>query len=206
MDLTSGYHQDHVRNSDIPNTAFVTKYGLYEFLKMLMGLKSAPMTFQLVMELAHQGLQWQICLIYLDDVVIFSKTFDEQMERLTRVFDRISTAGLKLKPRKCQLLQTEITFLGHVVSGDGVRPHPSNILKIKEWPQPQTVTQIRQFFGMASYYRRFVKDFSQIARPMVQLSKKGEDCIWSEACTASFEEAKNILTKAPVKAYPREKG
>jgi hypothetical protein len=100
MDLTSGYHQVPVMNSDIPKTAFVTKYGLYEFLKMPMGLKSAPITFQRVMELALQGLQWQICLIYLDDVVIFSKTFDEHMERLTRVFDRISTAGLKLKPEK----------------------------------------------------------------------------------------------------------
>jgi hypothetical protein len=206
MDLTSGYHQFPVRNSDIPKTAFVTKYGLYEFLKMPMGLKSAPMTFQRVMELALQGLQWQICLIYLHDVVIFSKTFDEHMERLTRVFDRISTAGLKLKPEKCQLLQTEVTFLGHVVSGEGVRPHPSNILKIKEWPPPQTVTQIRQFLGMASYYRRFVKDFSQIVRPMVQLTKKGADFIWSEACTASFEEVKNILTTAPVMAYPRDEG
>ena len=175
MDLTSGYHQVPVRNSDIRKTAFVTMYGLYEFLKMPMGLKSAPMTFQRVMELALQGLQWQICLIYLDDVVIFSKTFEEHMERLTRGFDRISTGGLKLKPEKCQLLQTEVTFLGHVVSGERVRPHPSNILKIKEWPPPQTVTQIRQFLGMASYYRRFVKDFSQIVRPMVQLTKKGAD-------------------------------
>ena len=206
MDLTSGYHQVPVMNSDIPKTAFVTKYGLYEFLKMPMGLKSAPMTFQRVMELALQGLQWQICLIYPHDVVIFSKTFDEHMERLTRVFDRISTAGLKLKPEKCQLRQTEVTFLGHVVSGEGVRPHPSNILKIKEWPPPQTVTQIRQFLGMASYYRRFVKDFSQIVRPMVQLTKKGADFIWSEACTASFEEVKNILTTAPVMAYPRDEG
>lgn len=86
-------------------------------------------------------------------MVIFSKTFDEHMEKLTRVFDRISTAGLKLKPEKCQLLQTEVTFLGHVVSGEGVRPHPSNILKIKEWPPPQTVTQIRQAYGTINQER-----------------------------------------------------
>ena len=100
--MTSGYHQVPVKESDIPKTAFVTKYGLYEFTKMPMGLKSAPMTFQRVMKLALQGLQWQSCLIYLDDVVIFSKTFDEHIERLSTVLDRIRTAGLKLKPEKCQ--------------------------------------------------------------------------------------------------------
>ena len=100
VDMTSGYHQVPVKESDIPKTAFVTKYGMYEFTKMPMGLKSAPMTFQRVMELALQGLQWQSCLIYLDDVVIFSKTFDEHIERLSTVLDRIWTAGLKLKPEK----------------------------------------------------------------------------------------------------------
>jgi hypothetical protein len=98
--MTSGYHQVPVKESDIPKTAFVTKYGMYEFTKMPMGLKSAPKTFQRVMELALQGLQWQSCLIYLDDVVIFSKTFDEHIERLSTVLDRIWTAGLKLKPEK----------------------------------------------------------------------------------------------------------
>jgi hypothetical protein len=111
MDLTSGYHQVPVMISDIPKTAFVTKYGLYEFLKMPMGLKSAPMTFQRVMKLALQGLQWQICLIYLDDVVIFSTTFDEHMERLTRVFDRISTAGLKLKPENASYYRLKLLSL-----------------------------------------------------------------------------------------------
>jgi hypothetical protein len=115
--MTSGYHQVPVKESDIPKTAFVTKYGLYELTKMPMGLKSAPMTFQRVMELALQGLQWQICLIYLDDVVIFSKTFDEHIERLSTVLDRIWTAGLKLKPEKLQFFQSEVIFLGHVVSG-----------------------------------------------------------------------------------------
>lgn len=121
VDMTSGYHKVPVKESDIPKTAFVTKYGLYEFTKTPMGLKSAPMTFQRVMELALQGLQWQSCLIYLDDVVIFSKTFDEHIERLSTVLDRIRTAGLKLKPEKCQFLQSEVIFRGHVVSGEGVK-------------------------------------------------------------------------------------
>jgi hypothetical protein len=103
-----------------------------------MGLKSAPMTFQRVMELALQGLQWQSCLIYLDDVVIFSKTFDEHIERLSTVLDRIRTAGLKLKPEKCQFFQSEVIFLGHVVSGEGVKPNPPNIMKIKQWPPPDS--------------------------------------------------------------------
>ena len=206
VDMTSGYHQVPVKETDIPKTAFVTKYGLYEFTRMPMGLKSSAQTFQRVMELALQGLQWSICLIYLDDVIIFSRTFDEHIQRLKLVLQRVRQAGLKIKPEKCQFFQTEVTFLGHVVTGNGVRPNPENLAKIKQWPQPKSVTQIRQFLGLASYYRRFVKDFSKIVAPMVKLTKKGENFVWSSECEQSFLEIKSLLMKSPIMAYPNDEG
>ena len=206
VDMLSSYHQVPVKETDIPKTAFVTKYGLYEFTRMPMGLKSSAQTFQRVMELALQGLQWSICLIYLDDIIIFSKTFEQHMERLRLVLQRIRDAGLKIKPEKCQFLQPEVAFLGHVVSKDGVRPNPDNLMKIKQWSQPKSVTQVRQFIGLASYYRRHVKDFSKIVAPMVQLTKKGENFIWSEECEEAFSKIKSLLIQAPIMAYPLDDG
>ena len=206
VDMTSGYHQVPVKESDIPKTAFVTKYGLFEFLRMPMGLKSSAQTFQRVMELALQGLQWSICLIYLDDVIIYSKTFDEHILRLGLVLQRIREAGLKLKPNKCQFLQSKVTFLGHVVSSAGVEPNPDNLKKIEDWPRPKSVTQIRQFIGLASYYRRFIKSFSEICAPMVKLTKKGEDFVWSTECDIAFETIKSALTDPPIMAYPKDEG
>jgi len=204
VDLLSGYHQVPVREVDIPKTAMVTKYGLYEFTRMPMGLKSSAQTFQRLMELVLRGLQWSILLIYLDDVIVFSRTFEGHMERLRLVLQRIKEAGLKLKPSKCQFLQTEVKFLGHVVSGEGVKPNPDNLMKVKLWSSPKTVTQIKQFLGLASYYRRFIQNFSDIASPMIQLTKKGEDFVWSDKCEKSFQKLKELLLTAPIVAYPND--
>lgn len=130
LDITSAYNQIPVRAEDIPKTAFITKYGLYEYTQMSFGLCNAPATFQRVMELALAGLQWVTCLIYLDDVVIYSKTVEEHLSRLGDVLSRIQKANLKLKPEKCHLFQQEVKFLGHVVSGRGVLPDPDNIDKV----------------------------------------------------------------------------
>ena len=129
FDVTSGYHQIPVKESDVPKTAFCTKYGLYEYTSMPMGLTNSPATFQRFMELALRGLQWHTCLIYLDDIVVFGKTFDEHLQRVEEVLDRIKAAGLKLKPEKCQLFHREVDFLGHLVSADGIKPNPHNIAK-----------------------------------------------------------------------------
>ena len=206
VDLLAGYHQVPVKEADIPKTAFVTKYGLYEFTRMPMGLKSSAQTFQRLIELVLQGLQWSICLIYLDDVIIFSKTFKEHMERLRLVLQRIRDAGLKLKPEKCQFLQPEVKFLGHVVSGDGVRPNPDNLMKVKQWSSPQTVTQVRQFLGLASYYRKFIRNFSEIAAPLTNLTKKSESFYWSPECEQAFQNIKTLLLTAPIVAYPNDDG
>ena len=202
FDLTSGYHQIPVREKDIPKTAFVTKYGLYEFSSMPFGLTNAPATFQRVMELALQGLQWEQCLIYLDDIIVFGSTFGEHIQRVFQVLARIKKAGLKLQPSKCHLLQRKVTFLGHVVSADGVLPNPENVSKVKTWPIPTSVTEIRQFLGLASYYRRFIQNFAAIARPMVELTKKSVPFQWTSQCDEAFEKLKSKLISPEIMAYP----
>ena len=138
------------------------------------------------MELALHGLQWVICLIYLDDVIIFGRTFNEHMQRLRTVLSRLQNAGLKLKPIKCNLLQPEVKFLGHIVSSDGVLPDPHNIDKLVNWPRPKTVTDVRGIVGLGSYYRRFIKDFAKLVHPLTQVTRKDCPFEWSEKCEDAF--------------------
>jgi hypothetical protein len=153
FDLTSGFHQIPVNPRDVHKTAFVTKNGLYEYKTLPMGLCNGPPTCQRLMELVLNGLQWQICLIYLDDVIVFGSSFSEHIQRLETVLQRILDAGLKLKHEKCTILKPEVTFLGHVVSQKGIKPNPDNIAKILSWPAPKNVSEVRQILGMGSYYR-----------------------------------------------------
>ena len=197
MDLMSGYFQIPIKKEDIPKTAFVCKYG-----RMPFGLNNAASTFQTTTELALQGLQWVTCLIYIDDVIVFGKDFDQHMQRLEEVLDRIKKAGLKLKASKSYLLQKEVIFLGHVVSGEGIKPSPTNVTKVVDWPTPKTAKQVKQFVAMASYYRRYVRNFASTARPMVDLTKKGKKFLWSEACENVFNSLKRVLISADVMGYP----
>jgi len=134
------------------------------------------------MELTFQGLQWITCLVYINDVIVHGRSFHQHMHRLVEVLQRICNAGLKLKPDKC----LEVVFLGRVVSGDGVRPDPTNVDKVINWPQPKTSKQVKQFVATASYYRRFVRDFAKIARPLIELTKNGKEFLWSTACQGAF--------------------
>jgi hypothetical protein len=139
------------------------------------------------MELVLNGLQWQICLIYLDDVIVFGSSFSEHIQRLETVLQRILDAGLKLKPEKCTILKPEVTFLGHVVSQKGIKPNLDNIAKILSWPAPKNVSEVRQILGMGSYYRRFIKDFSLMVKPLTELIKKSNEFIWSDVCQEAFK-------------------
>lgn len=205
LDLTAGYHQVRVKAEDIPKTAFVTKYGHFEYKTMPFGLTNAPGTFQRVMEMALNGLQWDICLIYLDDIVIFSRTFEEHISRLSQVVQRIEEAGLKLKPEKCNLFQDEVVFLGHRVTKEGVLPDKQNVEKILNWARPNNVTEVRQFLGTASYYRRFIKGFSAIAKPLTELTQKNHSFHWTDQCDKAFLQLKKILTGPDIMGYPDSK-
>ena len=194
MDITAAYHQIPVAKEDIAKTAFITKYGLYEFKTMPFGLKTALQTYLRLMELALSGLQWTACLIYLNDVIVYGKTFDEHLQRLSMVLQGFCQAGLKLKPSKCHFFETQVTFLGHVLTPDGVPPDPDNIEKITTWPVPTCVTDVQAKLGMANYYQRFIKDYSKKMQPLIQLIKKDKSFEWTAECQKSFDQLKEALT------------
>ena len=163
LDLLSGYWQVEVHPEDPQKTAFCTPDGLFEFEVMPFGLCNAQGTFQRLMD---TGLQWTNCLVYLDDVIILGRTFDEHLTNLKAVFDRFREAGLKLKPSKCALCQLEVEFLGHIVSAEGVATDPAKTEKVASWPVPKSRCEVQQFLGLANYYRRFVHNFAEIAKPL----------------------------------------
>ena len=201
--LTCGYFQVPVREQDIPKTAFISRHGLYEFTSTPFGMINSGATFQRVMELAMKGLNWQICIIYIDDCIIFSSTFDEHIERLRLVFQRFREANLKLKPKKCELLKSEVTFLGFRITGEGARPDPNNVAKVLQWPVPANVTEVKQFLGLCSYYRKHVKQLSIIAKPLFDLTKKDSKLVWTSDCKCAFDALKTALTSNQVMALPR---
>ena len=202
MDLASGYWQINMKESAKPMTAFTTRKGFFQFNVMPFGLSNAPATFQRLMERVLMGLQWQVCLCYLDDIIVFGATFQETLARLRCVMDRLKAAGLKLKATKCDWFQHSVRYLGHVVSSQGVQCDPEKIAAVKDWPAPTTVTQVRGFIGFASYYRRFIPQFSEIAFPLTNLTRKSAKFQWSEECQQAFELLKQQLISAPILSYP----
>lgn len=152
LDLESGYWQVEVANKERPKTAFVTNQGLFQFKVLPFGLCNAPATFERLMERVLKGLQWHTCLLYLDDIV-YGKTLDQAVQRLSEVFQRLREAKLKLNPEKCCLFQRKVRYLGHIVSSEGATPDPERISAIVEWPPPCSVTEVRSFIGLCSYYR-----------------------------------------------------
>lgn len=202
LDLASGYWQVEVDVDDREKTAFTTPFGLYQFRVMPFGLCNAPATFQRLMERVLAGLHWSTCLVYLDDIIVFSKTAEQHLKQLEEVFDRLRNAGLKLRPAKCRLLQNSVHYLGHVISADGIRTDPEKIASVANWPIPDSVKDLQSFLGLATYYRRFVKDFAQLASPLHALTQKGRQWAWTEDCNNAFFELKKKLVSSPVLALP----
>ena len=206
LDLASGYWQCEVEESDRPKTAFSTHKGLFQFKVMPFGLSNAPACFERLMELVLRGLLWEKCLCYLDDIIVMGKTFVEALDNLKTVFDRFRNANLKLKPKKCVLFQTEVLFLGHKVTADGITTDPSKVESVKTWPQPTSLSELRSFLGLVGYYRRFIPDFSEIAAPLTRLTQKFSKFVWSPQCTESFEKLKELLVSAPILTFPQGDG
>ena len=202
LDLASGYWQVPMAEEHKEKTAFAAHCGLYQFEVMPFGLCNAPSTFERLMENVLRGLQWQICLVYLDDVIVYSHTFEEHVERLQLIFERIKEAGLKLKPKKCHLFQQQVSYLGHVVSDEGVHTDPEKIQKVRDWPVPANVHEVRSFLGLASYYRRFVPAFAELASPLHKLTEKGREFIWTSECQGAFDKLRHRLISSPILAYP----
>jgi len=202
FDLRSVYHQVPMHPEDADKTTFIVRTGTYRFKRMPFGLCNAGSTFQRVMDLALKGLNFNMCLVYIDDIIVFSATVEEHIERLKLMFDRIRTANLKFKASKCCLLRTEVSFLGHVVSGEGVSTDPNKINAVENWPVPKDVREVRAFLGLASYYRRFVPSFAALASPLHALSAKNQRFNWTEECEGAFMHLKRALTTSPILAMP----
>lgn len=207
LDLASGYWQVEVDERDREKTAFATPMGLYEFERMPFGLCNAPATFQRLMQRCLGEFLNESLLIYLDDVVVYSSSFDQHLQDLDQVFQRLHSHGLKLQPRKCKLFQSQVSYLGHVVSSEGVATDPGKIAVIQSWAAPQNVRQVRSFLGLVGYYRRYIPGFAKIAAPLHGLlqgtatASKTAPIKWTPACEQAFQTLKAALTSPPILAY-----
>nr|CAH8870258.1 unnamed protein product [Trichobilharzia regenti] len=201
LDLASGYWQVEVHPDDRQKTAFIVQAGLYEFETMPFGLVNAPATFQRLMQTVLSDCIPGKCLVYLDDVIIHSKTLTEHLSDISEVLERMQTVGLKLNPSKCQFFRKEVCFLGHIVSAEGIKCDPAKVQEVKDWPLPNSAPELHSFLGLASYYRRFVLNFSFLAAPLFDILKK-KDYNWTASATEAFERLKNCLCSPPILAYP----
>ena len=202
LDLRSGYWQVEVDDHSKLKTAFATHSGLYEFRRMPFGLANAPSTFQRFMHAVLRGLQYQICLVHLDDIIVYSRSFADHINHLNDVFSRLRSANVKLKPSKCSFARSSVEYLGHVVSRDGIRPDPSKIAAVATFPVPRCVRDVRSFLGLANYYHRFIHNFAFIASPLHMLTHKNVRFYWDDSCDKAFHILKSCLTSAPILAYP----
>ena len=202
LDLLSGYWQVPLSESAQEKSAFITRDGLWKWKVLPFGLTSAPATFQRLMEQVLSGLHWKTLLLYLDDIVVIAPDFQTHLHRLEEVFRRLRKANLKLKPTKCSILQTEVKYLGHIVSSAGVATDPDKIAAVVEWPVPRNLHELRAFMGLVGYYRQYVPNFAGLARPLNQLTVKGAAWRWGVEEQKAFDQLKGSLVRAPILAYP----
>ncbi|CAI5637478.1 unnamed protein product [Oreochromis niloticus] len=202
LDLRSGYWQVELAPEARPKTAFTIGQGLWQFRVMPFGLCNAPATFERLMERVLVNIPRSRCVVYLDDLLVHGGDFDSALSHLSEVFSAIRRAGLQLNPAKCRLLARETTFLGHVISAQGIATDSAKVAAVQDWPTASNVKELRSFLGLASYYRRFIKGFATIASPLHRLTDKGQPFGWGDACAAAFAQLNEALTRAPVLAYP----
>jgi len=202
FDLTCGYWQVPVKEEDKKKTAFLVPDGLWEFNTVPFGLTQAPAHFQRMMDMILAGFKWTFCLVYLDDIVIFSKTVGEHCKHLDLVLDILGKHHLVLKPTKCHIAVEKIKLLGHMVSKEGVQPNPKTVSAIHAFPVPKEEKGVRAFLGIAGYYRKFIKNFATVARPLTKLLAKGADFEWTEEQVTSMGALQSALTSDSIMAFP----
>lgn len=202
LDLASGFHQILMDERDIQKTAFSTENGHYEYLRMPFGLKNAPATFQRTMNAVLIGLAGVICLVYMDDIIVFSYSLQEHCINLSKVFEALKKANLKIQLDKSEFLKKEVSFLGHIVNEEGVKPNPEKIEAIQNWPIPNNEKEIKAFLGTLGYYRKFIKDFSRITKPLTQCLRKDEKVVHTHEFLKAFNKCKQILTSSAILVHP----
>ena len=202
IDLRSGYHQLRIKDVDVHKKAFRTRYGHYEFLVMPFGLTNAPAAFMDLMNRVFRPYVDQFVVVFIDDILVYSKDRESHDTHLQVVLETLRKEQLYAKLRKCEFWKNEVSFLGHIVSKEGIRVDLKKIEVVVEWKPQRNVTEVRSFLGLAGYYRRFVKEFSMTAAPMTRLLQKNVKYEWSEKCQRSFDKLKAFLTEAPVLTQP----
>jgi hypothetical protein len=202
IDLRSGYHQLKIRPSDIPKTAFITKYGLYEYTVMSFGLTNALAFFMYLMNSVFMDYLGKFVVVFIDDILIYSQSEEEHVEHLKMVLRRLREHQLYAKLSKYEFWIHEVLFLGHIINQDGLAVDPKKVADILNWKAPKDVRGIKSFIRMAGYYRRFIEGFSKISRPMIALLAKKVEFKWTQKCQEAFEELKEKLTTTPVLVLP----
>ncbi|GKE61809.1 putative reverse transcriptase domain-containing protein [Tanacetum coccineum] len=202
IDLCSGYHQLRVREEDIPKTAFRTRYGHFEFTVMPFGLTNAPAIFMDLMNRVCKPYLDKFVIVFIDDILIYSKSEEEHEVHLKTILDLLEKEKLYAKFSKCEFWLKEVQFLGHVVNRDGIHVDPSKVESVKNWKTPESSTEIRSFLGLAGYYRRFIENFSKIAKPLTLLTQKNKAYVWGDKQDEAFQILKEKLCNAPVLALP----
>ena len=202
LDLRSGFWQVQMEEKSIAKTAFTTHAGLYEFKVMPFGLCNAPSTFQRLINNVLEGLIPSKCIGYIDDILVLGSSFEEHIQNLKTVFERLRVANLKLKPSKCRLAQSKVSYLGHTISAEGVSTELSKLAAVQEFPRPDCLKKLRSFLGLTSYYRRFIPNYSKTARALYDLTKKDVSFVWTGECETAFLTLKEVLTSAPTLVFP----
>jgi hypothetical protein len=202
IDLRSSYHQIKIRASDIPKTAFLTRYGLYEFLVMSFGLTNAPAYFMYLMNLVFMPELDKFVVVFIDDILVYSKNEEEHADHLHVVLQRLREHRLYAKLSKCDFWLKEIKYLGHTISQTGIAVDSDKVQEVMNWKPPTTVRQIRSFLGLAGYYQRFIPDFSRIVKPITELLKKEAKFVWGQKCEDAFHTLRQHLTTTSVLAQP----
>jgi hypothetical protein len=202
IDLRSGYHQLRIKFEDIPKTVFVTRYGQYEFTMMSFGLTDAPAYFMNLMNRVFMEELDKFVVVFIDDILVYSHSEEEHAQHLRVILEKFRSHQLYAKFSKCEFWLQKVSFLRHVLTAEGVAVDPEKVEAVSSWKQPTSISEIRNFLGLAGYYRRFIPEFSKLARPMTELLKKDKKFLWSKACERSFRGLKERLTTTLVLVVP----
>ena len=201
IDLFQGFHQVELDEESKPITAFSTRKGLFQYTRMPFGLSSCPTTYQALMEAVLGDLVWKTAIVYIDDVIVFGRSYNEAFERLSEVLKRLEEAKMRLRASKCRLFQSQVEFLGYVISKDGIRTCRHIVDAVLNFPQPKCVKDIQRFVGISNYYRSFIRSHSQILAPLISLTRKDSRFVWSDECQKAFELIKSKLVTPPIRNY-----
>ena len=202
LDFSNSFHQLGMDPQSAHKTAFLTQNGQFQWNVLPYGLVNSPVTFTRAMHEILREHLFKTCIIYVDDIIVYSRNMKEHMGHLKEIFKCIAKAGLRLKPSKCRFAAKEVKYLGHILSGDGVRPNPEKTAIVDNFPVPKNEKQVRSFLGLTNYYKRFIRDYSKVAAPMFALLRKEVPFVWGSTCQKAFDYLKTRLAESPILMYP----